>query len=70
VTRGQALLSITALGVAVAVITLQVLLADNQDVVTTAMRLGGAALLTIAAALFASIVPPPQSQVARTRARH
>lgn len=58
--RGQALLSITALGIAVFVIGLQVLLAEHQDIVVTAMRLGGAALLTIAAALFASIVPPTE----------
>jgi hypothetical protein len=54
------MLSIAALGVAVVVISLQVLLSEHQDVVTTAMRLGGAALLTIAAALFASIIPPAE----------
>lgn len=67
--RGQAILSITALGVAVAVITLQVLLSDHQDIAVTAMRLGGAALLTIAAGLFASIIPPERTSQTRVRAR-
>jgi hypothetical protein len=70
VSRGQALLSITALGVAILVITIEVLLADHQDVVITALRLGGAALLSISAALMASILPPArESELARLRAR-
>lgn len=68
--RGQAHLSITALGVAVAVISVQVILSDHHDVVLTAMRLGGAALLSISAALIASIIPPERaSQLARVRTR-
>jgi hypothetical protein len=59
------LLSLAALGVAVAVLGAQVLLSDHHDAAVTAMRLGGAVLLTIAAALFASIVPPAPARARR-----
>lgn len=68
VTKGQVMLSTVALGIAIAVITVQVLLSERADLVTTAMRLGGAALLAIAAALIAlSAMPARTPELARVR---
>jgi hypothetical protein len=55
VSRGQALLSTSALGVALAVLSVHLLL---SDLVVTASRVGGTALLAIAAALLATIATP------------
>lgn len=61
------MLTTTALGIAIAVITVQVL-SDHTDLVTTAMRLGGAALLAIAGALLCLNVPArPPTPVRATR---
>jgi ABC-type Fe2+-enterobactin transport system substrate-binding protein len=68
VRRSQVLLSTVALGIAIAVISVHVLLSDHLDIVETAMRLGGAALLAIAAALIASTATPPsKAELARVR---
>lgn len=56
--RGQILLSTAALGIAIAVISVHVVLADHLGLLDTAMRLGGASLLAIAAALITSIATP------------